>query len=92
MNDTFFHCTDELWRCLSEHDLVALRASYALRLAEARQTMDEPQGKGAHDTLVQTWRLLQDICDALAAEQARRTGSARSANGGMMRKTVAVSH
>jgi hypothetical protein len=92
MNDTFFHCTDDLLRCLSEHDLVALRASYALRLAEACRDMDEPHGKGAHDNLVQTWHLLQDIADALAAEQTRRTGSARSANGGMMMKTVTISH
>jgi hypothetical protein len=71
MNKTFIECTDTIMSCLSEHDLTALQAIYALRLADAEQKMVQ-HVKGKPDQLVTRLRLLREICDALTEEQARR--------------------
>lgn len=72
MNRTFLESTDALFGCLSEHDLTALQAIYASRLAEAEKERAKHE-RGKHDNLETSWRLLRDISDALAAEQAKRS-------------------
>jgi hypothetical protein len=68
----FVLCTDKLLSCLSEHDLDALLATYALRVAEARREMNQQHTAEEHDDLVQTWHILDNICGALRIEQERR--------------------
>ena len=72
MNTNFIECTDALMKCLSEHDLKALQAIYTPRLAEAEREEKQHHMHGRHDGLVQRQRLLQEICNALEIEQARR--------------------
>ncbi len=72
MKTNFIECTDALMNCLSEHDLKALQAIYAPRLAEAKREKEQHHVDGKQDGLVQRLRLLQEICDALAVEQTRR--------------------
>ena len=72
MNETFIECTNALMSCLSEHDLTALQAIYAPRLAEAKREVKHHHVQGEHDGLVTHQRLLGDICEALVVEQARR--------------------
>jgi len=58
--------------CLSQHDLIALQTIYAPRLAAAEREKEQRHVDGKQDGLVQRPRLLQEICEALAVEQARR--------------------
>ncbi len=71
-NKIFIECTDALMSCLSEHDLTALQALYASRLAEAER--ERPlHVRGKPDNLETRPRVFHAICDALAEEQARRS-------------------
>jgi hypothetical protein len=72
MNKTFIECTDALMSCLSEHDLTALQAIYKARLEEAEQKRSQHVYRKP-DNLETRPRLLHNICDALAEEQARRS-------------------
>jgi hypothetical protein len=72
VNKTFIECTGAIMSCLSEHDLTALQAIYASRLAEAERERSQ-HVRGKPDNLETRWRVLHDICDALAEEQARRS-------------------
>ena len=72
VNMTFVKCTDEVMRCLSDHDLQALKVIYSTRIKEAVRHMEAGHVPHHRDALVTTTRLMYQIYGAITYEQTRR--------------------